>query len=99
MTLDRTFIVVEMPADPDPLRLAFRGRVAWTLGALIDAGPRGVTPLERPAPRWSAYVHTLRKAGVIVDTIEEPHAGAYRGWHGRYILRSDVRTVAEDFAA
>jgi hypothetical protein len=70
--------------------LSFKGRDAWTLHALIEAGERGVTPLERPAPRWSAYVFDLRKAGLIIETIDERHAGAFKGSHGRYVLRSPL---------
>jgi hypothetical protein len=37
------------------------GRVAWALGELIDAGPAGCTPIDHPGPRWSSYVHRLRR--------------------------------------
>jgi hypothetical protein len=38
-----------------------QGRLGWTMAQLADAGPRGVIPIERPAPRGSGYVHELRK--------------------------------------
>lgn len=71
----------------------FSGRVAWALDRLIDAGAAGVTPIERPAPRWSAYIRELRLAGVPVETIWQKHGGAFPGRHGRYVLRAVVRRV------
>lgn len=65
-----------------------KGREAWALQHLILAGERGLTTLERPAPRWSAYVFKLRKLGFEVETIHEQHGGAYAGRHARYILRT-----------
>jgi hypothetical protein len=59
--------------------LRLKGREAWTLAHLIKAGENGIIPLERPAPRWSAYVHTLRKRGLTIDTVDEPLAGPYSG--------------------
>lgn len=81
------------------LAVNFRGRDAWALDALVSAGERGVTPIERPAPRWSHYIHRLRKAGLTVETIQEAHAGAYAGHHGRYVLRSDVEVLEVERAA
>jgi hypothetical protein len=72
----------------DGLRITFTGREAWTLNALIEAGENGVTPIERPAPRWSHYVFMLRRAGLIIETIDERHPGAFKGTHGRYVLRT-----------
>jgi hypothetical protein len=79
--------------------LSVKGRDAWALDALLRAGERGVTPIERPAPRWSQYIFKLRRAGLVVETIDEPHAGAYSGHHGRYVLRSDVEVLEEERAA
>jgi hypothetical protein len=73
--------------------LRLRGREAWTLSCLLETGATGVIPLERPAPRWSAYVHSLRKRGLVIDTIDEPHTGPYSGTHGRYILRTPLRVL------
>lgn len=78
--------------------LSVKGRDAWALDALLRAGERGVTPIERPAPRWSQYVFKLRRAGLVVETIDEPHAGAYAGHHARYVLRSQVEVVTEERA-
>lgn len=67
------------------------GRFAWCLAELIRAGDVGVTPLERPAPRWSHYVWSLRtKQGFCIESIEEAHGGAYSGRHVRYRLASRV---------
>ncbi|MCX5517770.1 hypothetical protein OSH10_04930 [Kaistia defluvii] len=76
-----------------------RGRDAWALDALLRAGERGVTPIERPAPRWSHYIFKLRRAGLVVETIDEPHAGTYAGHHARYVLRSSVEVLEEERAA
>ena len=76
-----------------------RGRFAWALAALIEAGERGVTPIDRPAPRWSHYVLILRRAGLAIETIEEKHGGPFRGWHGRYVLRTPVEIIERKEAA
>ncbi|MFC1459592.1 hypothetical protein ACETIH_23415 [Microvirga arabica] len=83
--------IVELHAvvDGSPERL-FVGRFAWALFCLIEAGERGCTPIEQPAPRWSNYVFRLRRQGVAIETITEPHAGPYAGTHARYVLRSTV---------
>jgi hypothetical protein len=68
-----------------------KGRVAWALDRLAEAGPKGCTPVEQPAPRWAAYVHSLRTLGVPIETVTEPHGGEFSGTHGRYVLRATVR--------
>jgi hypothetical protein len=78
--------------------LRVKGREAWTLSCLLEAGQSGVIPIERPAPRWSAYVHSLRKRGLVIDTIDEPHAGPYSGTHGRYVLRTPLKVLKTVFA-
>jgi hypothetical protein len=50
----------------------------------------GCTPITEPAPRWAAYVHKLRELGVPVETVTEPHAGAFPGHHARYVLRGNA---------
>jgi hypothetical protein len=84
---DVTYITIRLS---DSRRITFTGREAWTLNALIEAGETGVTPIERPAPRWSHYVFMLRRAGLIIETIDERHPGAFKGTHGRYVLRSTL---------
>ena len=79
------------PICGEPFTLYLRGREAWALDRLRAAGPEGVTAIEQPAPRWSAYVHNLRERGVPIMTVREPHGGDFAGHHGRYILRADVQ--------
>ena len=71
----------------------FHGRPAWALAALIDAGARGLSVLERPAPRWAAYIHKLRRAGVMIETLHEHHGGAFSGTHARYRVNTPVEIV------
>ncbi|MFA4994176.1 MAG: hypothetical protein WC521_02605 [Bdellovibrionales bacterium] len=70
--------------------LLLKGRDAWTLNELVRCGERGCTPIDNPAPRWSAYVHSLRKEGFRIETITEPHGGTFAGTHARYVLRTPV---------
>ncbi len=69
------------------------GRDAWALFELLEAGERGVTPLDQPAPRWSHYIFKFRRAGLIIETVDEKHGGAYSGTHARYVLRTPVQVV------
>lgn len=85
----------------DGIKRTITGREAWALGELLDAGPKGCTSKDNPAPRLSAYIHDLRHDhGVKIDTLPERHEGKFAGNHGRYILRSKVsRLDAEGLAA
>ena len=78
---------------PDGTGRRFNGRLAWALHALIVAGETGCTPLDHPGPRWSGYVHRLRRAGLTIETCDERHARPYAGRHARYVLRSAVEIV------
>ena len=78
------------PSAGEPFTIEAKGRDAWALDRLIEAGLRGCTPITEPAPRWSAYVFNLRALGLEIETIFEKHGGEFSGWHGRYILRADV---------
>ena len=79
---------------PDgPCDCIVKGRDLWALRALLDAGLTGVTPIEYPAPRWSAYIYNLRELGLTIETVHEPHSGPFPGTHGRYILRSGVTLI------
>jgi hypothetical protein len=73
--------------------LTFRRREAWTMACLIEAGEKGVAPVERPAPHWSGYVFALRLRGLAIETIDERHTGIYPGGHGRYVLRTPVTVL------
>ena len=78
------------PDAGDPFNITVKGRVKWTLDQLRQAGLTGCTLRLNPAPRWSAYISTLRGMGVPIETIREPHEGDYPGFHGRYVLRATV---------
>lgn len=79
--------------------LTLKGRDAWAVDNLIEAGERGCTPIDNPAPRWSGYVHKARKAGLNIETVTEAHGGDFRGTHARYVLRSRVEVVERKVAA
>jgi hypothetical protein len=83
------------PSDGDPFRIAVAGRNKWALDRLRKAGREGCTPISDPAPRWSAYIHNLRRLGVEIETIHEAHAGDFPGHHARYVLRSAVSGISE----
>ncbi len=78
---------------PNGSQQSFAGRVAWTLRRLVDAGQIGVTTIDHPAPRWSHYVFKLRKAGLVITTDYEQHAGDFPGNHGRYRLETPVTVI------
>lgn len=79
-------------ADGGWRRVELVGRFAWTLRQLMQAGPTGLTTLDKPAPRWSEYVRSLRHDHRInIETVRERHDGPFPGGHGRYILRAAVR--------
>jgi hypothetical protein len=57
----------------------------------VKAGTSGCTPIDNPAPRWSAYVFNLkREHNLSIETRHEPHRGDFPGTHGRYVLLSPV---------
>jgi hypothetical protein len=70
--------------------LALQGRLAWALQRLIEAGDHGCSYIDEPAPRWSAYIHNLRKLGFSIETKHEYHCGQFPGRHARYYLRGIV---------
>ena len=70
------------------------GRTAWALLELSKAGSKGCTPICTPGPRWSAYVHKLKKKhGLSISTVNEKHGGPFSGTHARYVLNSHVRIL------
>jgi hypothetical protein len=82
--------------DGSTAQISLLGRLRWALENLIRAGERGCTPIDQPAPRWSGYVHELRREfGVAISTIREPHAGPFPGRHGRYVLAVRVSPVTQ----
>ena len=70
-------------------------RAAWFLDELVKAAPAGVTTITYPGVRVGDCILKLRKAGVDVQTIYEPHAGEFAGRHGRYLLRSRVELISD----
>jgi hypothetical protein len=78
---------------PDGQMLTATGRDAWALSQLQSAGERGVTPIEVPGPRWSAYIFNLRAMGLLIGTLHEKHSGKFPGTHGRYVLRSQIEIL------
>lgn len=78
------------PEGGDAFTVFAIGRDAWALDRLRLAGVKGCTPINEPAPRWSAYVHRLRERGVPIETLHELHGGDFAGTHARYVLRATV---------
>ncbi|WP_458790899.1 winged helix domain-containing protein [Yoonia sp. MH D7] len=79
----------------DIFRVVVSGRVRWALDQLCRVGLAGCTPIDNPAPRWSAYIFDLRGMGIEIETIHEPHEGEFAGTHGRYVLRSTLTRVMQ----
>ena len=80
---------------PDGAPFTVTGRTAWALDALVKAGPKGCTPIDTPGPRWSSYVHRLRRDhGLAIETHHENHGGPFPGAHGRYVLTTPVEIVS-----
>jgi len=69
------------------------GRNAWAMRELILAGDNGCTPIDNPAPAWTAYVQKLRDMGFDIETVMELHDGPYKGRHGRYVSRDDLTII------
>ena len=69
------------------------GRVAQTLYALVLSQSNGITSLEISSSlRLSEYIRVLRRRYRLdIQTMYEPHEG---GYHGRYILYSDIQIMA-----
>jgi hypothetical protein len=90
---DRRFAI--RPADGSIRILELAGREAWALSHLLGAGDYGCTPIDTPGPRWSDYVFKLRRRGIDIATITEPHGGPYAGNHARYVLKSKVERLSD----
>lgn len=94
-TKPRAFIRVKIlgSGEPNQLPITVVGRECWALRQLMSAGDAGCTPIDQPGPRWSHYVWKLRGYGLIIETEQEKHDGAYPGYHARYFLRSDIEVI------
>jgi hypothetical protein len=92
--MKRLEINASFDVDGNRVTRQIPGRYAWALLELKKAGKRGCTPLDNPAPRWSAYIHQLRhEYGLDIQTIWEAHKGPFPGTHARYVLQSKVDKV------
>ena len=80
--------------DDDRPAFTVRGREAWALLTLMASGERGCTAIDHPGPRWSGYVHDLRRLGFVIETVRERRGGDFPGDHARYVLRSPVTVLA-----
>jgi len=83
--LSLTFIIDDVDCS-----FVVHGHDVWALRQLLEAGDKGCTPTDNPAPRWSVYIHKLRKLGLDIETIHEAHRGPFPGTHAGYVLRSKV---------
>ncbi|MGJ3232180.1 MAG: winged helix domain-containing protein [Oceanicaulis sp.] len=83
-------ILATFPREPRRPGVQFTGRDAWALVKLAEAGPRGVTPIDTPGPRWSAYVFNLKRRGFNIETRHERHGPPFAGTHARYVLHEIV---------
>lgn len=85
--------IYEIQGQHGAYTLDISGRDEWALRQLIAAGQKGCTPIDNPAPRWSAYIHKLRRMGIDIETVDERHGGPFPGRHARYVLHSLVRAL------
>jgi hypothetical protein len=67
----------------------------FLLDEMYKAGPEGITTIQFPGVRVSAGILHLRRAGIDVQTIYEPHGGEFAGRHGRFVLRSRVEPIID----
>jgi winged helix domain-containing protein len=89
----KTYFITEAEGGQPEIQISEK-RTASALDELIEAGPSGLTTLERPAPRWPSHVHKLRhRHDIDVATVTEQHGGEFAGHHARYVLRSKVRAA------
>ena len=84
-------ITITLTLSEQSRTFELKGRLGWATAQLVNAGAKGVTPIEQPAPRWSAYVFDLREMGFPIETLMEPHEGNYPGTHARYVLTCDAQ--------
>jgi hypothetical protein len=52
--------------------------------------------IDHPGPRWSGYIHKLRKVGIVIETIREMHDGPFAGQHARYVLWSPITILEKE---
>jgi hypothetical protein len=93
MSQPRRLTTLRVRIMPDGPTVTVTGRNAWALNALMKAGAGGCTPIGHPGPRWSSYVHKLRRTGIAIATISEAHGGPFAGEHARYVLCSTIEVI------
>ncbi|MFK0687969.1 hypothetical protein ACFX5Q_07160 [Mesorhizobium sp. IMUNJ 23033] len=87
---------VTVRIEPDGRTKRLEGRAAWMMRKLVEAGKRGVTPLDLPTGvRVAHYIFLLRREGFIISTEHESHGGPWAGQHARYRLETPV-TIVDD---
>ena len=91
---DNSNPVIQIRVRVGDTEKTLKGREAWAMHALIQSGPRGITPIDNPAPRMAHYIYKLRGGGFDIATIDEPHGGPFNGHHARYVLRSPVTVLS-----
>jgi hypothetical protein len=85
---------VTVRIEPDGRTKRLDGRAAWMMRKLVDAGRRGVSPLDLPAGiRVAHYIFLIRREGFIVSTEHESHGGSFPGTHARYRLETPVTII------
>ncbi len=95
----RNSLIITARILPDGSTFTVKGRDAWALDELLKTGQKGCTPINNPAPRWSAYVFNLKhNQGLNIETRHEPHYGPFAGTHGRYVLLSKVEIISQSDA-
>jgi hypothetical protein len=95
-----TKLVLTARILPDGTVFTVNGRDAWALLELVNAGTSGVTPIDNPGPRWSAYVFNLkREHGLTIETRHEVHRGPFPGSHARYVLLTALEIVSRSDVA
>jgi hypothetical protein len=87
-------LIVRAKVGEDGKVVTVRGRAPCALLEVKAANDNGCTPIDHPGPRWSGYVHKLRKAGIVIETNREAHGNPFPGQHARYVLRSLI-TILE----
>ena len=84
---------------PDGSPFTVQGQEARTLLLLVEKGNRGVVaydftggpPFRLPAYTWAL----MKKHGLVIETVREQHPG---GWHGRFVLHSEVELLSKEDA-
>ena len=70
--------IVHIYGEQGVRRVDLTGRDLWALRQLIEAGPRGCTSIDDPAPRWSGYIYNLRQTGFDIETCHRAASPAGR---------------------